>query len=298
MDLTRRTFFKVGAIGAATLATGGRAEASAAPGVAADAVGMLVDTTLCIGCGGCEAACAEANGLPEPPSLDEETLALRRTTDPRAFTVVNRFAVTGAAEPERFVKTQCMHCVEPACATVCPTRALEKTAAGPVIYHGDRCLGCRYCMLSCPFDVPKFEYDKPAPYIRKCTFCATRQAQGLVPACAEMCPSGALTFGTRAALLEEARQRIYQNPGKYVPHIYGEREAGGTSWLYISDVPLDQVGLKAGLDQEPYPRRAQTALAAVPMVLTLWPPILMGLYALNANRRRDEADPTEETRHD
>jgi hypothetical protein len=153
-------------------------------------------------------------------------------------------------------------------------------------------------MLSCPFDVPKFEYDKPAPYVRKCTFCATRQAQGLVPACADTCPSGALTFGKRAALLEEARQRIYQNPGKYVPHIYGEREAGGTSWLYISDVPLDQLGLKAGLDQEPYPRRIQTALAAVPMVLTLWPPILMGLYALNANRRHEQADPTEETRHD
>jgi formate dehydrogenase iron-sulfur subunit len=119
--------------------------------------------------------------------------------------------------------------------------------------------------------------------------------QGQPPACTEVCPTGALTFGPRAALLEEAKKRIYQNASTYVPHIYGEQEAGGTSWLYISDAPLDQIGLKAGVDHAPYPQLANTALGAVPMILTLWPPILMGLHALS--KRREDAARTEE-RHD
>jgi Fe-S-cluster-containing dehydrogenase component len=179
-----------------------------------------------------------------------------------------------------------MHCIDPACASACPARALEKSKAGPVTYNGSRCLGCRYCMMACPFEVPKFEYTKAVPYVKKCSFCAERQAQGLMPACAEVCPSGALTFGRRAALLEEARTRIYQNPDKYVHHIYGEHEAGGTSWLYLADVSFERLGLKQGLSTQPYPAYTETSLAAVPVVMTLWPPLLMGLYAFS--KRRDE----------
>jgi formate dehydrogenase iron-sulfur subunit len=211
---------------------------------------------------------------------------VKRATDQRTFTVVNRYNVKKA--DARFIKTQCMHCVDAACASACPARALEKTAAGPVTYNGNRCLGCRYCMLACPFGVPKFEYDDPTPYVRKCSFCAERQAQGLAPACTEVCPSGALTFGTRRDLLEEAKVRIYQNPGQYVRHVYGEHEAGGTSWLYISDVELDQLGLPGKLDNAPYPQLAGTALGAVPMILTLWPPLLMGLHALSKRRNGEE----------
>ena len=289
MKLTRRTFFKVSAVGATAVA-GAAAPALAGPAAAhEEARGVLVDTTLCVGCRSCEVACAEANHLPEPAG-GEEAFAVRRETDQRTFTVVNAFQVRDGEET-RYAKSQCMHCVDPACVSACPARALEKTAAGPVIYTGSRCLGCRYCMLSCPFDVPKFEYDKPIPYVRKCTFCAERQAQGQPPACTEACPTGALTFGLRKDLLEEAKKRIYQTPGAYTPHIYGEHEAGGTSWLYISDVPLDQVGLKAGVDLAPYPQLADTALGAVPMILTLWPPILMGLHALS--KRRADAASTE-----
>lgn len=287
MKLTRRTFFKVSAIGATTMA-GAAAPVSAAETLTAgeDARAVLVDTTRCVGCRACEAACAEANRLQEPTMAgDDRVFELKRVTDQRTFTVVNRHTV--AKDDVRFIKTQCMHCVDAACAAACPVKALEKTPTGPVIYHGDRCLGCRYCMVSCPFGVPKFEYDKPIPYVRKCTFCADRQAQGLPPACAEVCPSGALTFGRRKDLLHEAKQRIYQNPGKYVPHVYGESEAGGTSWLYIGDVDPQRLGLRAGLDGTPYPKLASTALGAVPMILTLWPPILMGLHALT--KRREEA---------
>ncbi len=286
MNLTRRTFFKVTAVGAATVAGATRVEASSAAAAAEDARGVLVDTTKCVGCRACEAACAEANGLPGPAEGD--VFARRRTTEQDTFTVVNRYNVPQRREHvERFVKTQCMHCVDAACAAACPVRALEKTSGGPVTYEGSRCLGCRYCMLSCPFEIPRFEYDDPTPYVRKCSFCAERQAQGLAPACTEVCPSGALTFGKRSDLLEEAKTRIYQDPTQYVHHVYGEHEAGGTSWLYISDVELDRLGLPGGLEQAPYPQLASTALAAVPMILTLWPPILMGLHALT---RRSEAD--------
>ena len=282
MNLTRRRFFKVTAVGAATAAATATVEAAGAVAAAEDARGVLVDTTRCVGCRACEAACAEANRLPGPAGGD--VFAEPRTTDQNTFTVVNRYNVR--QQEERFIKRQCMHCVDAACAAACPVRALEKTPGGPVTYNGSRCLGCRYCMLSCQFGIPKFQYDDPTPYVRKCTFCADRQANGLAPACAEVCPSGALTFGRRSELLEEAKTRIYQNPDTYVHHVYGELEAGGTSWLYISDVPLEALGLPAGLDQSSYPQLASTALGAVPMILTLWPPILMGLHAIT--KRREE----------
>ena len=288
MKLSRRTFFKVNAAGAAALVAAPRSASAAVAVASPDARGVLVDTTRCIGCRACEAACAEANTLGEPVDAGDDVVFTRtRSTDQHTFTVVNRFPKAPAepkAVPVRFAKTQCMHCVEPACVSACPARALEKSAAGPVTYTGNRCLGCRYCMVACPFDVPKFEYEKTQPYVRKCTFCAARQAEGKMPACTEVCPTGALQFGNRAELLDEARTRIYQHPDQYVHHIYGEHEAGGTSWLYISDVPLESLGLKAGVSTTPYPELTKTALSAVPVVMTLWPPLLMGLYTF-AHRR-------------
>ncbi len=287
MNLNRRNLFQIaGAAGAATIA--GRALSSATTRSAAkDAVGVLVDTTRCVGCRACEAACSEANGLagPEKPG-DDTVFASRRRTSPTSFTVVNKSAEKSPSGEDRYAKTQCMHCVTPACASGCVVKALEKTAAGPVVYHEDRCLGCRYCMIACPFGVPKYEYTKAAPLVRKCTFCAARQEKGLPPACTDACPSGALTFGKRADLLEEARTRIYQNPGKYVHEIYGEDEAGGTSWLYISDVSAASLNLPQDIVKKPYPEMADGALSAVPFIVTLWPPLLMGLYTFS--KRRDD----------
>jgi len=289
MKLSRRTFFRVNAAGAAALVAAPRPASAAAAVVSPEAQGVLVDTTRCVGCRACEAACAEANGLDEPVDAGSDIVFTRtRDTDQHTYTVVNRFS-NPPAEPKgvpvRFLKKQCMHCLEPACVSACPARALEKSPAGPVTYTGSRCLGCRYCMVACPFDGPKFEYDKAVPYVRKCTFCASRLASGKTPACTEVCPSGALQFGNRAELLEEARTRIYQHPDRYVHHIYGEHEAGGTSWLYISDVPLETLGLKSGLSTQPYSELTRTALSAVPVVMTLWPPLLMSLYTFA--RRRD-----------
>jgi formate dehydrogenase iron-sulfur subunit len=296
MKLNRRTFFKVaGTAGAVALAPAGKAAAATAADVLdAGRRGVLVDTTKCIGCRACEAACAEANTLPGPAMLDDAAVfAKPRKTDTTSFTVVNQ----AAASPARFVKQQCMHCIEPACASACLARALDKTATGPVVYHKDRCLGCRYCMVACPFEVPKYEYEKALPYVTKCTFCAERQAKGEAPACASVCPSGALTFGSRNELIEAARERLYAKGSPYVRHIYGETEVGGTSWMYITDIPIEKLGLPTGVGTYAYSSLTQASLAAVPFVLTLWPPLLMGIYSFS-KRRADVAAHDSETREE
>ncbi|MFB3855633.1 MAG: 4Fe-4S dicluster domain-containing protein [Vicinamibacterales bacterium] len=288
MDLSRRRFFKVaGATGAAVVVARPRGARARTLPRHANGRAMLVDTTRCLGCRACEAACSEANGLPEPAMAgDPAVFNKTRPTDERTFTVVNAFDNPRQPGETRFVKRQCMHCVEPACASACLTKALEKTETGPVVYHKDRCLGCRYCMVACPFEVPKYEYAKANPYVMKCTFCAERQKAGKLPACAEVCPGGALQAGTREELLDVARLRIYQEPDRYVHHIYGEHEVGGTSWLYITDVPFEKLGFDTNLGQNPYSALTQTALSAVPLVITLWPPLLMGLYTFS--KRCDE----------
>jgi len=299
MKLNRRTFFKLaGTAGAVALAPAKATATTDAAVLDAGRRGVLVDTTKCIGCRACEAACAEANTLSGQVALDDAAaFAKPRKTDTASFTVVNKAAV---ASPARFVKQQCMHCVEPACASACLARALDKTPAGPVVYHKDRCLGCRYCMVACPFDVPKYEYEKALPYVRKCTFCADRQEKGEAPACTSVCPSGALTFGSRNALLDTARERLYAKDSTYVRHIYGENEVGGTSWMYITDIPLEKLGLPTEVGSYAYSSLTQASLAAVPFVLTLWPPLLMGIYSFS-KRRNDVgahgADPREEADH-
>lgn len=299
MDLSRRSFIKfAGAAGAAGVVARSRPLAAAAAR-AVNTPAVLVDTTRCVGCRGCEAACSESNGLPGPTLPGQESVfANRRRTDVKVYTVVNRASADSRQGGARFVKSQCMHCLDPACASACLAKALEKTVAGPVVYHPERCLGCRYCMVACQFDVPKFEFDSPAPYISKCSFCAERQAQGLQPACTSVCPTGALQFGRREQLLEEARTRIYQNPDKYVHHVYGEQEAGGTSWLYVTDVPFDTLGFRTDLGPTSPPELTRTALAAVPLVLTLWPPLLMGLYTFSRRRAAATRKAGEEAHHD
>jgi formate dehydrogenase iron-sulfur subunit len=294
MKITRRGFLEVAAVGAG-VAAAGTARAAEAPEGATDSPGMLVDTTLCVGCRGCEAACAEANGNPPPPE-GEGVFSKQRDTSENAFTVVNK-----AEGTNRFAKRQCMHCIAPACASACPVRAMDKKPEGPVTYDPTRCLGCRYCMIACPFEIPKYEYSSNAPRVRKCTFCATRQAAGLKPACAEVCPSGALTFGRRGELLEIAKARVYGNPTRYLHHVYGEHEAGGTSWLYIGDVPFEKLALRTGMPDEKYPALVAGALGAPPFVMTLWPPLLMGIYAFSKKRENGNGEhpaaKKEETHH-
>jgi len=250
-----------------------------------EAMGILVDTTKCLGCRLCEQGCASAHGL--PPVEEAVDLYEARETSPDRLTVVKAY------ETERgrvTVKRQCMHCLQPACGAACLTAAMKKTPEGPVIWRENKCMGCRFCMISCPFDVPKFEFDSPNPKIQKCDMCFERLREGEEPACVANCPTGALTFGNRNALLEEAQQRIYVQPERYVHHIYGEHEAGGTSFLYLAPVPFEQLGFPTHLDTAPYPTYTREFLYAVPLVLTVLPPFL---FAMARSRNRGAVAETE-----
>ena len=247
------------------------------------AVGVLHDSSLCIGCRKCESACHKVNAdvLPEPKRSFEDLSVLneKRRTHRDSYTVVNKYAAPGQTGPV-FRKQQCNHCLEPACVSACLVKALIKTPEGPVVYKSDLCLGCRYCMVACPYYIPAFDYHNASnPLIYKCTLCAPRLAEGKLPGCVEDCPTGALVFGKRDDLLRLAGGRIARNPERYVNHIYGEREMGGTSWLYLSPVPHTLLGQpELGARAAPELTAGMTGLAA--MIVGLWPAVLGGMYAI------------------
>lgn len=287
MSIDRRDFFKVLGITGVTLATGNRLRASSTPGAKNEFFGMLYDSTRCGGCQGCEFACAEAHGLPAPGFDDLPVPGIERKADETRRTVINAYQTS---KGEVYLKRQCMHCNDPACTAACLTKAMLKNDAGPVSWRGNKCMGCRYCMVSCPFDVPKFEYHSPNPRIEKCDMCFERIKEGLMPACAEQCPTEAIMFGTRRELIAEARKRINDNQELYYDHIYGEHEAGGTGYLYISPVPFEELGLKTTLQKSSYPALTKGFLYAVPSVFVLWPALLLGLHQATKNNNHNEDD--------
>jgi formate dehydrogenase iron-sulfur subunit len=285
--MDRRHFFRtLGLLGGASMMTAGLKAAE--PEGTEEFNAVLVDTTACAGCMTCEETCAKTHGLPVPNIDDYSVFEHIRETSTTRRTVVNCFRHKSR---EVFVKRQCLHCAQPACAAACPTKGMEKTKAGPVVWHPERCMGCRYCMIACPFEVPKFQFDSPTPQIIKCDQCWDRVQEGKPPACVETCPEEALVFGKRRDLIEEARARIYKYPKYYVHHIYGEREVGGTGVLYLSSLPFEQLGFKAGLDSTPIPEHTKPFLYSVPLILLLWPAMLLGL---SRNRRNNEEKEGEE----
>jgi len=251
--------------------------------------GVLHDTTLCIGCRSCEKACNEVNNLPAPevPFDDLSVLDEKRRTTAAAYTVVNRYDEIEDHNRPVFRKQQCNHCLEPACASACFVGAFTKTPEGAVVYDVSVCVGCRYCMIACPFDIPAFEYDEAlTPRIMKCTLCHPRLLEGKLPGCVEACPMEALTFGHRNDLIAIAQERFRKYPGRYVEHIYGQHEMGGTNWFTITGAPLEQIGLRTDLGTIPAPEFTAGALAIVPMVIGLWPVLLGGIYAINRRKEK------------
>jgi Fe-S-cluster-containing dehydrogenase component len=249
--------------------------------------GVLFDATRCIGCRQCEQGCFEVNGLPQPerPFDDLSVLNSKRRPDAQAYTVVNKYFPEKKGQPV-YIKTQCNHCLEPACASSCFVAAYTKTRQGAVVYDPSVCVGCRYCMIACPFEIPAYTYEQAVtPRIMKCTMCAPRIAEGKLPGCVQACPKEALTFGPRDEVLHMARERIRQSPDRYIDHIYGEHEMGGTSWLYLSGVPFQELGLRTDLGTTSAPKLTSGALAAVPMVTALWPILLGGVYFIT--KRKD-----------
>lgn len=256
MQQDRRNFLKRTAMAAGVVAAAGgaaprTARASGADAAdAVDAAACLVDTTLCIGCRKCEEACNEANRLPRPdqPFDDRWVFRDRRRPGADSLTVVNAYGGHPSNDqPDRsrtFVKVQCMHCLDPACVSACIVGALTKSPQGPVHYDADKCIGCRYCMVACPFEIPAYEYDEAVlPKVRKCSFCMDDLDARPEPACAAACPVEAIVFGKRGEILELARERIHERPDRYVDHVYGEHEVGGTSWLYLTGRPPEEIDL-------------------------------------------------------
>ncbi len=245
VNVTRRRFLKdAGLVGLAGPAVGllpGPAGAAERSKVSDDSMGVLVNITKCIGCRRCEAACNGANGFAVPTDQELEDTSIfaeHRRPAPRSYTTINRFAppADDALAAPVFVKANCLHCNDPACVSACLVGAFQKLADGAVVYDAWRCMGCRYCMVACPFQIPTYEYDNVlTPQVRKCTLCRNEgnPYRGGVPACVQTCPKEVMTYGKRSELLARAHETIKEAPDIYNEHVYGEHEAGGTAWLYL-----------------------------------------------------------------
>jgi len=292
MTVSRRSLLKGLGVGGGTLAVASAAKASTTEhfGGHPGRFGLLHDTTLCVGCRSCEAACAEVNKdsikKPAPPVKIGETPKVedRRRVEPNKLTVVNAYDVGGEIV---FRKHQCMHCNEPCCASVCLVRAFEKTPEGPVLYHEDLCMGCRYCVTACPYYALSYEYDDVVePRVMRCTMCLPRIRDGKNPGCADACPTGAIVFGEREKLIEMARERIAKDPEKYLDHVFGEHEFGGTSWLTLAGKSFGALGLHEGVTHTPLPELGTSFLSVVPLVITIYPGLLAGFYAFSQRKEK------------
>ena len=274
------------AAGAAAASLPSTAKASGPVHAPEAAVAMLYDTTLCIGCKTCVVACRESNG--DAPVTRDGMFDAPMSLDAQTRNII-QLARDEKGEPVSYMKKQCMHCVDPACAAACMLHALKKDEQGVVHWDGSRCVGCRYCQIGCPFNVAKFEWESANPKIVKCEFCRHRLAEGQIPACCEVCPREAVIYGPREELLAEAKRRIAANPGRYVDKVYGEHEAGGTQVFYLSHVPFEQLGLPE-LSEESTPqvvRKVQHTVykgfvAPVALYVTLG-------FVMMRNRRVNEA---------
>ena len=296
-EITRRTALKiVGAAGAAATVAAAAAPAGAEARVAAqpgaDDYGLLVDVSRCVGCRACVTKCKEANGKPADVRLAAGA-AYDAPVDLNAqtLTVIKRW--TGEKEAG-FVKAQCMHCVHPACASVCMMKALHKGEHGVVEYDVTKCVGCRYCQIACPFNVPKFEWASVTPKIVKCELCHHRYKDGKGPACAEVCPRDAVTFGKRAALLAEAKRRMAERPDAYQPKIYGETDGGGTNVLYLSPVAFETVGLPV-LGTDPAPALSESIQGGIYQGM-IAPVVLLGALSVVTWKNSRTANKVEEER--
>jgi Fe-S-cluster-containing dehydrogenase component len=329
MTVNRRQFLKLAAtgVGASICSTQAQALQREALKVSPDAVGMLYDSTLCIGCKACMVACKDANGMPVESTDVNPMWDTPLETSGETLNVIKLYK-NGTGEHKdqlddgfAFMKRHCLHCVDPSCVSVCPVSAMTKDpVTGIVEHHKDRCIGCRYCVYSCPFGIPKYEYDKAFGQIQKCQFCAHLQAQGEIPACCDVCPTGATLFGRVDDLKKESERRLQAKAGdKYVfprgqlgadrpphegtiahyqEHVYGINELGGTQIMYMSAIPFDKLGLPVNVPNFGYPTMAE----GIQHTLYKWmlaPAILLGglSYIVHRNtRKKNETDNASERR--
>jgi Fe-S-cluster-containing dehydrogenase component len=295
---SRRDFLKTSALIGTGIAGLSSSKVKAAPKnvLSEDRMGVLVDTTVCIGCRKCEWACKTAHDIPTQPieAYDDRSVFenMRRPND-KALTVVNEYPGVDSTSLPIDVKVQCMHCDHPACVSACIVGAFSKQENGSVIWDTNKCIGCRYCMVACPFQIPAFEFDKAIqPEIRKCDFCFERTAKGQLPACVEICPMEVLTYGKREELVRIAHERINLYPDRYVNHVFGETEVGGTSWMYLASKDFAELQFPK-LGKNPAPGVSETIQHGVFAYFV--PPIALyallgGVMWLNKNRKHKEEE--------
>lgn len=254
---------------------------------------ILTDVTKCIGCEECVSACKRVNDTGE-----DKLWRWREKIDDLSST---RWTTIIKRENNHYVRKQCRHCLEPACVSVCPVGAMQKTPEGPVIYDGKICLGCRYCMMACPYGVPRYTWEQPVAFVRKCILCYHKIKSGELtqPACTSACPTNATIYGDRDTLLAEAHRRIKENPDKYIDKVWGEHEVGGTSVLYISDISLDFLGWKKDLGDKPLPIYTWKALRKVPPLFFGMGAAMYGIYWIIERRQKLAGEKAkEEKSHD
>ncbi|MEW8253077.1 MAG: hydrogenase 2 operon protein HybA [Candidatus Thiodiazotropha taylori] len=317
--MKRRDFLKA-SLGGAALLGSGTAQSRGNLEPAEDAIGMLFDSTLCIGCKACVSKCKEVNGMPATPLEDETYWDAARDLSHETLNVIKVYqegeaSIKDAAENGyAFEKRSCMHCVDPGCVSVCPVTAMRRDPkTGIVTHHPDACIGCRTCMVGCPYNVPQFDYDNPFGEIHKCQMCnqqgVARIDQGEMTGCAEVCPTGATLFGSRKALLEEAKRRMTLKPGEtynyprgdvrepesrhekavpaYQNHIWGEKEAGGTNVLHISSIPFEKLGMPP-LEERSYASISETVQHTIYSYMALPAVALAGLTYIVRRNTEDE----------
>lgn len=319
--MKRRDFLKasLGVPAAAMVAENAAARPNLEP--APEAVGMLYDSTLCVGCKACVAMCKQVNGM--PPTIMGEDVQYDSALDlsPETLNVIKVYRDGDGAVKDReidgfaFEKRSCMHCVDPGCVSVCPVTALRRDPVnGIVTYHADACIGCRTCMTGCPYNVPQFDYDNPFGEIFKCQMCnqpgVERVDKGQITGCAEACPTGATLYGSREALLQEARRRLAMKPGEiyqyprgdvrnpssthemtipeYRQHIWGEKEAGGTNVLHISSIPFDKLGMPP-LPERSYASISETVQHTLYQYMAL-PAVVLGGLTWAVRRNTDNGE--------
>ncbi len=240
---------------------------------------ILTDVTKCIGCLKCVSACKQVHNL---------EMDVPRIWDKNDGLSAENWTSVIRRPGDHYVRKQCRHCLEPACASVCPVGALHKTEMGPVTYDSAKCLGCRYCMMACPFGIPRYDWDKTVPHVEKCILCYDRIKTGQQPACTEACPAEATIFGDRDELLKVAHKRIKENPAKYIDKVWGEHEVGGTSVLYLSDIDLDFLTYPTRPGDKPLPKETAAAMESVPFAFVGMGGAMLGLNWIIRRRMKLE----------